>query len=435
MTTKTNAAAGAKTNMVTQAVGLFATHMNRNSTLNLLSGKMPAGEAGAEATLRKQTTQHLPIVRVQDLGKGRGDEVTFHLLNPTGGYPIMGSAYAEGRGVGMSLSEDKLRVNQARFPIDLGNVMSQIRSPADMRKLGRPVAQSQMDAYCDQSLLVHMAGARGFHDNIEWRIPTTHHKNHAEIMVNRVKAPTKNRHFIVDGSGISSFGVNSGEVKIASTDLFTMDTVDSMKTRLDEMPLPPPIVKFEGDVAAEDSPLRVWLVSPAQYNKFAAQPGFRAFQGAAMARSSQAKQHPICLGDVGLWNGFIIRKMPRPIRFYAGDEIKYCADYASETESSVIVPPSFGEQFAVDRSIILGGQAIAEALASSEHSGVPFFWSEKELDHGDKWELLIGAIRGVSKIRFDINTGERQEFTDYGVTVVDTAVPIIGRDPKFNDLT
>ena len=424
---KTNTAYGGKMNMVTQAVGLFATHMNRNSTLNLLSGKMPAGEAGAEATLRKQTTSHMPIVRVQDLGKGKGDEVTFNLLNPVGGYPIMGSAYAEGRGVGMSLSEDKLRVNQARFPIDLGNVMSQIRSPADLRKLGKPLAQSQMDAYCDQSLLVHMAGARGYHDNIEWRVPTDAHANFNEIMVNKVKAPTKNRHFFADGAGISSVRVNAGEAAFATTDMFTMDTVDSMKTFLDEMALPPPIVKFEGDVAADDSPLRVWLVSPSQYNKFSTQPGFRAFQGAALVRAGQAKQHPLFLGEVGLWNGFLIRKMPRPIRFYAGDTIKYCADFTSETESGIKVPASFGEKFAVDRSIILGGQAVAEALAASDKSGVPFFWSEKEMDHGDKWELLIGSIRGVSKIRFDVNTGTRQEFTDYGVTVVDTAVACQGR--------
>lgn len=424
---KTNTSYGGKMNLVTQAVGLFATHMNRNSTLNLLSGKMPAGEAGAEATLRKQTTSHMPIVRVQDLGKGKGDEVTFNLLNPVGGYPIMGSAYAEGRGVGMSLSEDKLRVNQARFPIDLGNVMSQIRSPADLRKLGKPLAQSQMDAYCDQSLLVHMAGARGYHDNIEWRIPTDTHANFNEIMVNKVKAPTKNRHFFADGAGISSVRVNAGEAAFATTDMFTMDTVDSMKTFLDEMALPPPIVKFEGDVAAEDSPLRVWLVSPSQYNKFSTQPGFRAFQGAALVRAGQAKQHPLFLGEVGLWNGFLIRKMPRPIRFYAGDTVKYCADFTSETESGIKVPASFGEKFAVDRSIILGGQAVAEALAASDKSGVPFFWSEKEMDHGDKWELLIGSIRGVSKIRFDVNTGTRQEFTDYGVTVVDTAVACQGR--------
>ena len=424
---KTNTPYGAPTNLVTQAAGLFATHLRRNSTLNLLSGPMPKGEAGAEATLRKQTTQHLPIVRVQDLGKNKGDEVTFNLLNPVGGYPIMGSEYAEGRGVGLSLSEDRLRVNQARFPVDLGNVMSQIRSPADLRKLGKPVAQSQMDAYCDQSLLVHMAGARGFQDSIDWRVPTTDHPKFNEIMVNRVKAPTKNRHFLVSGDGISQVNVNAGEVTLATTDQFSLDTVDSMRTLMDEMVLPPPIVKFEGDVAAEDSPLRVWLVSPSQYNWFARQKDFRTFQGAALARASQANQHNIFKGDVGLWNNFIIRKMPRPIRFYSGDVIKYCASYTSAEESDMLVPDSFADNFAVDRSIILGGQAIGEAFASSDKSGVPFFWSEKEMDHGDKWEVLQGVIRGVSKIRFDVNTGDSNELTDYGVTVVDSVVPSLGR--------
>ena len=424
---KTNTPYGAPTNLVTQAAGLFATHLRRNSTLNLLSGPMPKGEAGAEATLRKQTTQHLPIVRVQDLGKNKGDEVTFNLLNPVGGYPIMGSEYAEGRGVGLSLSEDRLRVNQARFPVDLGNVMSQIRSPADLRKLGKPVAQSQMDAYCDQSLLVHMAGARGFQDSIDWRVPTTNHPKFNEIMVNRVKAPTKNRHFLVSGDGISQVNVNAGEVTLATTDQFSLDTVDSMRTLMDEMVLPPPIVKFVGDVSAEDSPLRVWLVSPSQYNWFARQKDFRTFQGAALARASQANQHNIFKGDVGLWNNFIIRKMPRPIRFYSGDVIKYCASYTSAEESDMLVPASFADNFAVDRSIILGGQAIGEAFASSDKSGVPFFWSEKEMDHGDKWEVLQGVIRGVSKIRFDVNTGDGNELTDYGVTVVDSVVPSLGR--------
>ena len=424
---KTNAAYGDRTNMIKQAVGLFATHMQRSGIMNLLAGKMPAGEAGAEATLRKQTDSHMPIVRVQDLGKKTGDELTFNLLNPVGAYPIMGSNYAEGRGTGLSLSEARLRVNQARFPVDLGNVMSQIRSPFDLRKLGRPVAQSLMDSYKDQSLLVHLCGARGFHNNIEWRIPLADHANFKEIMVNPVKAPTKNRHFTADAAGVTSFTVNAGAVDIATTDMLTLDTVDAMKTVLDQIALPPTMIKVAGDRSAEDSPLRVWLMSPAQYNKFAADPAFRQFQSAALARASNANSHPLFQGDVGLWNGFIIRRMPRPIRFYAGDTIQYCASFDSEIETAATVPASFGDKFAVDRSIILGGQALAEALAASEHSGVPFFWSEKELDHGDKWELLIGTIHGMSKIRFDVDTGIRREFTDYGVVTVDTAVPIFGR--------
>ena len=100
--------------------------------------------------------------------------------------------------------------------------------------------------------------------------------------------------------------------------------------------------------------------------------------------------------------------------------------FTSQNESVATVPAAFAGKFAIDRSIILGGQAAIEALASAHGSGIPFFWSEKKLDHGDKVELLIGAIRGVSKTRFDVDTGMGQEITDYGVTVVDTVVPLHG---------
>ena len=427
MATKTHAAYGDPKNMVVQAAGLFATHMQRNSTMQKLTGKMPAGTAGAEATLRRQTTQHMPIVQVQDLGKGTGDEVAFHLLNPMGAKPIMGSNFAEGRGTGMSFTQDKLRVNQARFPIDLGDVMTEIRSPVDFRRLGRPAAQDLMERYIDQTLLVHMAGARGHQSNIEWVVPTNDDPKFNEIMVNRVKAPTKNRHYLVDGDSIQQFKQTGGEIDITTTDMLKMDTVDSMKSMMDQMALPPPIVKFEGDTMAGDDPLRVWMMSPAQYNKFAADPAFRQFQAAALARAANAAGHPLFKGQAGIWNGFLIIKMPRPIRFYAGDEMSYCTSYNSEAEASAKVPASFGENFAIDRSLILGGQAIAEAMAAHKGSKMPFFWSEKELDHGDKVELLIGAIRGVSKIRFDVDTGNGNEFTDYGITVVDTAVNSFGR--------
>lgn len=428
MSSKTHAAYGDPKNNTQQAVGLFAAHMQRNGTMAKLTGKMPEGTSGAEATLRKQTTQHMPIVRCMDLGKGTGDEITFHLLNPVSAIPIMGSRVAEGRGTGMKISEDRLRVDQARFPIDLGDAMTSIRSPVDFRALGRPMAQSLMDRYVDQSLLVHMAGARGFQSNIEWVVPTETHPDFEKVMVNPVKAPSKNRHYMAQADGVSLFAESAGEMSITSADMLKMDTVDSMKSVLDQITLPPPIVKFEGDTMSEDAPIRVWMLSPAQYNKFAADPQFRQFQASALSRASNAGNHPLFKGEAGLWNGFLLIKMPRPIRFHAGDEIRYSNSYYSEAESVTKVPASFTNKFAVDRSIILGGQAVAEALASSNKSSIPFFWSEKELDHNDKVELLIGAIRGVSKIRFAVDGGvEGKEITDYGVTVVDTAVPAFSR--------
>lgn len=412
--------------LLEQGAGLFAQHMQRNGKMAKLRGPMPKGEAGVVSTLRRQTSADMPIVSCMDLGKGKGDEVEFNLVQPTGAYPIMGSETAEGRGTEIKIDYTRMRVNQARFPVDLGDVMTQIRSPVDFRKLGRPTAQSLMDRYVDQSCLIHMCGARGFHNNIEWVVPLASHAKFSSIMINTVKAPTKNRHYVADGTGVKAVTDNAGDLDITTTDILDMDIVDAMRSVLDQIPLPPPMVKIEGDPAAEDDPLRLWMMSPAQYNSFAADSSFRSYQASAMSRARTAKEHDLFTGEAALWNNFLIMKMARPIRFYASDEFKYCASKTSETESTLNIPSAFSTTHAVDRSIILGGQSLIEGMASHPTSGLPMFWSEKKLDHDDKVELLIGAIRAASKVRWEVDTGQGMEFTDHGVTVVDTAIALNG---------
>lgn len=424
---KTSVGAGSSNAQFVQAAGLFAQSMQRNSKLNQMVGTMPKGEGSAAATLRKQTTNDMPIVRTVDLSRGKGDEVEFHFVQPVGAYPIMGARMAEGKGTGVSLDKARVRVNQARFPVDVGDTMTDLRSPVEFRKIGRPIAQGLMDRYQDQGSLMHLAGARGFHNNIEWAIPTEEHADFEAIAVNPVLAPTKNRHYIADGDAIRGFTVNAGEMDIASTDALTMTIVDACRTLVESIALPPPAIRLPGDHAADDSPLRMLMVSPAQYHQFSQDKDFRAFQANALTRASQAERHPLFLGEVGLWNGILICKQPRPIRFYAGDTIKYCASNTSDQESSCIVPASFGTTHAVDRALLLGGQALAQAFASSRHGGMPFFWKEKEFDHDDKMELLIGAIQGTSKVRWAVDQGNgTKHYTDHGVIALDTAVPIIG---------
>lgn len=424
---KTTVGAGSPNAQHVQAAGLFFQSMQRNGVLNSMAGKVPRGEAGVAEGLRKQSTTDMPIVRCEDLTRGKGDEVEFHFVQPVNAYPIMGNEIAEGKGVGINLDNTRVRVNQVRFPVDLGNAMTDIRSPVEFRKIGRPIAQSLIDSYQDQVTLTHLAGARGFHNNSEWRIPTADHPKFAEMAVNPVKAPSKNRHFIADGDAIKPFALSSTDVDLAATDLLTMDTVDSIRTVIESIALPPPAIKLPEDKMASDSPLRCLLVSPAQYHSFAADPNFRQFQASALARASKAGNHPLFAGEVGLWNGILISKMAKPIRFYAGDKIKYCAAHDSETESDALVPASFGTTHAVDRALLLGGQALAQAFGKSKHGGMPFFWKEKSFDHDDKDELLIGAILGMMKLRWLVEQGDgTRHYTDHGVIAIDTAVPIIG---------
>jgi N4-gp56 family major capsid protein len=424
---QTNIPYGSPQALTLQSAGLFAANMQRLSVINRLAGKLPQ-QSDAESNLRFQSSNEMPIVRCMDLTKKAGDEVTFDLINPVGGVPIMGGEVAEGRGDKMDFSQDSLRINQYRKPISAGDKMTQQRTPHELRRLARASAENYMNRLNDQLSLVHLAGARGYANDIEWAVPTPDHPDFAKIMVNAVQAPTRNRHFMSTGSGIEQVKAGGNEITIATTDVMNLDVVDDIRAWVDSVPLPPPGVVFEGDQMANDSPLRVLLVSSEQYSSFVKSGNFRTYQANALARAGMAKNNPLFMGEAGLWNGILIVKMPKPIRFYAGNAINWCASETSESETTTdVVPSSFGTTYAVDRAILLGGQALAEAFGQNTRTGNPFFWSEKELDHGDKLEVLVGQIAGKSKTRFLINHGDNEQYTDFGVAVIDTAVKLAGR--------
>ena len=408
-----------------QSAGLFAASMQRPTMLNRLTGKLPQ-QADAEGSLRFQSGNELPVVRCMDLSKAAGDEVTFDLINPIGGKPIMGEAYAEGQGDRMDFSQDSLRINQTRKPISAGGKMTQQRTPHQLRSLARALGHNYMTRLEDQLKLVHLAGARGFANDIEWAVPKADDPDFASIVVNPIKAPTRNRHWMSTGSGIEKIAASGNEISIASTDVMNIDLVDALRTKLDSMPLPPPPVRFEGDQMSQDAPMRVLLCSSEQYTSLVRSTNFRTWQANAMARASLAKNNPLFMGEAGLWNGILIVKMPKPIRFYAGDSLRWCPSATSNAETATdLVPAAFGTSYAVDRALLLGGQALAEAYGKARQTGNPYFWSEKELDHGDKLEVLIGMIAGTSKIQFLIDQGAgAKEYTDFGVMAIDTAVAL-----------
>lgn len=408
------------------SAGLFAASMQRPTVINRLAGSL-SSQSEAEKGIRKTSTNKKPVVRCQDLQRAPGDEITFDLINPLQALPSMGGSWLEGRGSAMTFSQDKVRVNQARFAVSAGDAIAQQRTPHQLRPLAMTQAKSLMDRFQDQAALVHLAGARGFHNNVEWVVPLASHPDFANIMVNTVRAPTRNRHFISTGSGIEQVAASGGSISIATTDVFNADVVDGLATWLEGTPLPPPGIEFENDQAASDDPLYVLLVSPEQYNSFVQGVNFRTYQANAMARAQQAKNHPIFTSDSLLWRNILIVRVRKPIRFYASNPLNWCASATSTTETtSDVVPAGFGTTYAVDRALLLGGQALAEAWGKHAKSDGSFFISEKLLDHDDKPETAVGEIGGRSKIRFNINFGSEVQPTDYGVVAIDTAVRLAG---------
>jgi len=422
-------AAGSAKAMRLLGAGMTTQAMRRNSTLGSLSGPMPNSEAQLNSTIERQSSSDMPIVRTQDLKKNSGDEVEVYYLQPHSALPIMGEEVAQGRGTGMTYEVDRIRANQARFPVKIGGNMTAIRSAIAFANVARPVAQSHAESYLDQSILVHLAGARGFENNANWRLPLASDARFERALVNPVLAPTKNRHYMADssGNGIKPFSHTGGQVDIASGDVLDMAVVDAVRSMVESMPMPPHAVRIPGDKLAGDSPLRVMLVSPAQYSMFAADDNFRKFQVEANRRVDHAQKHPLFSGEAGLWNGILLMKMPHPIRFYAGNPISYSTDYHTQTEATAVVDPAFGNTHAIDRALLLGGQALAQVFAASgaAHGGMPFFFSHVTDDHGDKSEALVGVVSGCKKMRWNIDHGGgNMRWTDHGVIAIDTAVKI-----------
>ena len=422
----TNIVNGAQQALLAQSVGVWAATMHRQTNLNRLAGEFPK-QSDAESKLRNQTSTDYPIVRSRDLSKLAGDEVLFDFMNPTGGKPIMGGKMASGRGQQMVFDGNRLRIDQSRYPVSGGDKMSQQRTKWDLRKMAVAQSYGFMARLSDQRELIHMCGSRGFQSTVEWAVPLASDADFSSIMINPVMAPTNNRHYMVSGGYLVPFAASGNVVSIQTTDQITMSIVDSLAALLDELPLAPTPVVFKGDEMAMDSPIRVLMLSPRSYAQFAAQSTFRTLQSNAYQRSANAKNLALFKGEVGLWNGILIIKMPRPIRFYSGNAINHCATASSTTETTTdLVNSNFGTTYAVDRAILMGAQGLAEAFGKNMGTGVPFFFEEEEKDFKDKLEVMCGIVDGMSKVRFNINfQGNVGTLpTDFGIIAIDSAVSI-----------
>lgn len=422
---------GSPQSLVKQSVGLFAASKQRRTMLNRLCGTFPT-EKDAIDKMKMQTSTDYPIVRNMDLTKAAGDRITFDLINPTFGKVIMGDAFAQGNGNPMSFAQDGLHINLSRYPVAGPSTMSQQRTLHDLVALARGNALSFINDLLDQRTLVHLAGARGFHMNGEWRIPLAADSDFASTMINPVRAPSKNRHYMCSGGEMVPFAASGNEVSMVSTDLMSTTLIDSLSTWLDETPFPPAPVKFDGDELANDENLRVLLVSPGQYTAFLQSPMFRTWQANSAARAAVANRNPLMMGDAGLWRGILIKKMPKPIRFYAGNAINHCGSTSSQTETTTdLVPAAFGTSFAIDRALLIGAQSLGQALGKTkltsvttgeEVDGMPIMYGEALMDYGARVEVMVGTVDGMSKTQFMQDFGTSKQFTDFGVVSIDTVV-------------
>ncbi|MGL4507510.1 MAG: DUF4043 family protein [Aeromonas sobria] len=399
----------AQANKILQ-VALFTSAHRSHSLVNMLTEEAPKG---AKVNGGKQTSAGAPVVRITDLTKNAGTEVDMQLFHQLSGRPTMGDKKIAGRLESLAFADFGLTINQTRHGVDAGGKMSQKRTKHDLIKTARTLLGDGYYArLTDQRGFVQLAGARGDYAATYIILPLADDPEFAEIMVNKITAPTYDRHFF-GGDATSFEGIDAA-------DRFNLGCVDNMSLFLDEMANPIQPIRMVSDPSGGE-PLYVLYVTPRQWNDFYTSSSGKDWNAMLAATMERGKgwNHPIFKGQGAMWRGILVKSYKgMPVRFNQGSRVKVCG---ANSVDGVEVDKVAGTS--IDRAILLGGQALANAFGSGEQ-GSSFGMFEEKTDHGNATELSIRWVSGLQKIRFKQKNGNLQ---DHGCMALDTAVSLAGR--------
>lgn len=393
--------------------------------LNALTGPAPKGQDEAEMALKLQTDAGMPFVRITDLSVDpKGDTVYVDAFDVTGGKPIMGDRNAEGQGKSLSSSSFPVTIDLATHNVDAGGKMARQRTKWDLRRIAKAEIQAYFPRLIWQRAISHLFGMRGSQAGVSWDVPLDTDPDFAEIMINAVKAPTRNRHYVLDDTNGLVLGgelVNS----LSTADVWKLSRLDELALILEAMEtkIPPP--RIVGDEQMYDAPLKgILMMPPASYNSLitdvTAGNNLRAFQAAVEQRQKWAPQSAVFRGECGIWRNILVKKMEHTIYRDAGEAVKYvaAADKLTATESSTTVAAGLSTTHQMERSVLMGAQCLARAEGAS-NSGVQAAIIENTYNAGRSYEYLGEFMGGEAKFRFKFpNQAGDKEPTD-NVLVID----------------
>jgi len=411
------------------STALSAMAVRQPTPMAALTGPMPTHDA-AMRKLKQQTTTEMPIVRVDELSKGPGDVVQVDCAHVVKLRAVMGDRNAEGMGAALKYSSKDVTLDMATLPVSAGGKMTTQRTPHSMRLNALAQLKRAIPAFRWQRCLTLLAGSRGKQDGTDWVLPLASDPEFVEMMVNAVKAPSFNRHWVVNGSGLTQGGAQLAS--IATTDGMKLSHLDEFAAIFDEMTIKMAPIQIPGDPAAGDDPIKgILLVDPLVWDSIitdtTAGNNIRTFETNAMQRAKYGdlSRHPLFSGSPIMWNGVLVRKMQYAVRHDAGDAVAHvtAGNRLTGNETNVTVAAGLSTTHQVSRSVFLSAQALAMVSGANQTSEETYSLLENKTNFERNLELA-GEIMGTEdKLRWLLpNADGDLEMTDFGVAVIDSVV-------------
>jgi hypothetical protein len=411
------------------STALSAMAVRQPTPVAALTGPMPTHDA-AMRKLKQQTTTEMPIVRVDELSKGPGDVVQVDCAHVVKLRAVMGDRNAEGMGAALKYSSKDVVLDMATLPVSAGGKMTAQRTPHSMRLNALAQLKRAIPAFRWQRCLTLLAGSRGKQDGTDWVLPLASDPEFVEMMVNAVKAPSYNRHWVVNGTGLTQGGAQLAS--IATTDGMKLSHLDEFAAIFDEMTIKMAPIQIPGDPAAGDDPIKgILMVDPLTWDSIitdtTAGNNIRTFETNAVQRAKygELSRHPLFSGSPILWNGVLVRKMQYAVRHDASDLVAHvtAGNRLTGAETNVTVAAGLSTTHQVSRSVFLSAQALAMVSGANQTSEETYSLLENKTNFERNLELA-GEIMGTEdKLRWLLpNQDGDLEMTDFGVAVIDSVV-------------
>ena len=379
-----------------------------------------------KAGSRMESDQMAPIVTINDLAKAdeQGDTVRIDIEHDLTGAPTMCCDSLEGKEEDTTYSTFELSIGMTRKGIKEHCSMNRKRLGKQTFDRARPKLRRYMEKLKAERCIYHLAGARGHFTKGNQIIGLAHgaaESDFNKVMINCVTPPTHCRHYYAGDA--SSLDGSCGDA-ITEDDYFSLDTITDIMGAMEEAERPLRPIQMEGG----SDPIYLLLLTPAQWRDFRKSVDgkrYQELQANAIARGTACGGHPLFKGECLFWDGVLARKYTDPVRFKPGMPVLVSNEDCAASVHVETMPVS--NNFYVDRAMLIGGAAIAEAYGSvADADGNHFgkmnyaFW-QGSFDGGEGQRVHIKGMDGEKKIRF---AGSDGCIYDHGVAVIDSAVKI-----------
>ena len=312
----------------------------------------------------------MPIVRKTELESGPGDEVTMYLIAKMTGKPREGAEKIAGYEDKLNHFTDKMRIDQHRKAVNVGDIMDQKRVPFQIAEACKSRLSDWAAEVHDEQICMTLAGSRGVGDEIQ------HYPVGYAGFPNAFEAADAGHYQAYDGS------IARGAL-VEATHKFGTLVIDSANLKAKKM-----IGDVKSGRAAKMVPCKaeggehfLMLTGPEGMFDLRREVGDAGYLTLEKAKiTAEGAKSVIFTGGKAFYNGVLT------------DEVQTIVKHNDAGAGNVRTIKTF----------FLGAHAAYVAYGTKGQSrNTRYELSESDLDHGEEEVIVMRLIAGYKKARFN----------------------------------